>query len=148
VNGEKYFHTQIGWTILVALDAAVVSLVVIAALFHSFPPVVWAVLAVLVLAEASFFCLTVTVDAEKLKLRFGVGLVRFAINLVDIASVQVVTTPWYAGWGIRCMPDGWLFNVSGQRAVEVELRSGRKHRVGTDEPEKLEAALKQRLGLK
>ena len=148
VDGERYSHAQIGWLILVAMDAAIVGLVVMAALFHQFPPVVWVILAILALAEANFFCLTVTVDAEKLRLRFGVGLIRFTINLADVASVRVVANPWYAGWGIRYMGDGWLFNVSGLRAVEVELKSGKKYRVGTDEPERLEAALRQRLGFK
>jgi hypothetical protein len=46
------------------------------------------------------------------------------------------------------MGDGWLYNVSGLRAVEVGLKSGRKYRVGTDEPERLEAALKQRIGIR
>ncbi len=148
MNGERYSHVQLGWVVMVALDAAIVCLILMGALFHQFSAVAWAVLVILLLAEANFFSLAVAADAEKLRLRFGVGLIRFTFNLADITSVRTVTNPWYAGWGIRYTGEGWLFNVSGLRAVEVELRSGTKHRVGTDEPEKLEAALRQSLGLK
>jgi hypothetical protein len=133
---------------MAALDAAIVCIILMAALFHPFPAMVWVILAILVLVEVNFFSLAVTIDAEKLRIGFGVGLIRFAFDLSEIASVRTVTNPWYAGWGIRYMGDGWLFNVSGLRAVEVGLKSGAKHRVGTDEPEKLEAALKKRLSMK
>ena len=148
MDGEQYSHVQVGWLLILALDAAIVCLVVVAALFHSFPTIVWVILAFLAFAEANFFCIAVTMNGEKLRLRFGVGLIRFAVNVAEITSVRTVTNPWYAGWGIRYMGDGWLFNVSGLRAVEVELKSGKKYRVGTDEPEKLGAALRQRVGIK
>ena len=48
---------------------------------------------------------------------------------------------WYYGWGIRYTPHGWLFNVSGLDAVELELKNGRTWRVGTDEPVELLAAI-------
>ena len=147
MDGQRYSHTQIGWTLLLTLDAAIVTLVVIAALLHDFNPIVWVVLAILVFMEANFFCLTVTVDEKRLALRFGVGLVRIVVRLEDIVSAGAVTNPWYAGWGIRHMQDGWIYNVSGLRAVEVGLKWGTKYRVGTDEPEKLEAALRQKLNL-
>ena len=40
---------------------------------------------------------------------------------------------------------GWLFNVSGVQAVEICLRSGRKYRMGTDEPERLADAIRANL---
>lgn len=146
MDGENYSHTQIGWVILIALDVAIIGVVVIAVLARDFNPIVWSVLAILALAQANFFALTVTVNGEKLTLRFGVGLIRFSVLLADVISVKTVTNPAYAGWGIRYMPGGWIFNVSGLRAVEIETRAGRRYRVGTDEPEKLEAFLKERLG--
>ena len=43
------------------------------------------------------------------------------------------------------MPDGWLFKVSGLHAVEINLRSGTKYRIGTDEPKRLTAAIRDHL---
>jgi hypothetical protein len=62
-----------------------------------------------------------------------------------MTSCRIVTNPWYSGWGIRITPSGWLFNVSGFRAVEIQMKNGEAYRIGSDEPEKLETFLRQRL---
>jgi len=54
-----------------------------------------------------------------------------------------VKNPWYYGWGIRFTPHGWLYNVSGLHAVEIELKNGKKYRIGTDVPENLEKAIRE-----
>ena len=38
---------------------------------------------------------------------------------------------------------GWQYNVSGRRAVELELPGGRTFTIGTDEPEALLAAIER-----
>ena len=53
--------------------------------------------------------------------------------------------PWYAGYGIRWVGDAWLFNVSGNDAIEVTFASGRKVWVGTDDPDGLAAILRLRM---
>lgn len=146
MNTRTYAHTQPGWVIILALDAALVGVVLIAAAFRAFVPGVWVVIAVLALAEINFFALTVTLDSDKLQVRFGIGLIRFTFPLTDIVSARNVGNPWFAGWGIRYMPDGLLLNVSGMRAVEIETRSGKKYRIGSDQPEALESAIKRALG--
>jgi hypothetical protein len=57
----------------------------------------------------------------------------------------VIQQPWsqHCGWGIRWIGRGWLWNVSGLRAVELELRDGRRFRVGSNRPERLAEALRQ-----
>ena len=52
-----------------------------------------------------------------------------------------VKDPWYYFLGIRYTPRGWLFAVSGSSAVELQLKSGKFFRIGTDEPERLIKAL-------
>jgi hypothetical protein len=47
----------------------------------------------------------------------------------------------FYGWGIRWIPGGWLWNVSGLDGVELVLVNNRRFRVGTDEPEQLAAAI-------
>jgi len=37
----------------------------------------------------------------------------------------------------------WIFNVSGFDAIELTMKNGRIYCIGTDEPEKLEAVIKQ-----
>jgi plasmid stabilization system protein ParE len=50
------------------------------------------------------------------------------------------------GWGIRLTPSGWMFNVSGLDAVELTLRSGKRFRIGTDDPRDVIQALEKARG--
>ena len=59
---------------------------------------------------------------------------------------RAVRNPWYTGWGIRLGPGYVLWNVSGRGAVELDLASGRRFRVGTDEPAALVSAIERGKG--
>jgi hypothetical protein len=61
----------------------------------------------------------------------------------EIRDARAVRNRWFYGWGIRLTPHGWMFNVSGLDAVELDLPNGRRFRNGTDEPERLLAAIRQ-----
>ena len=76
-----------------------------------------------------------------MRLWFGPGLIHKTFAASDIREARIVRNRWFYGWGIRWTPHGWLFNVSGLDAVEVELRSGRQYRIGTDEPRQLHEAI-------
>jgi len=84
-----------------------------------------------------FYCLTVEIGDNLLEIRFGTGLIRKSFEIKDIERAYPVRNRWYYGWGIRLTPHGWLFNISGLDAVEIVLTSGKRYRIGTDEPERL-----------
>jgi hypothetical protein len=92
-----------------------------------------------------FGWLTVTVDHEAVRARFGVGLVRKTIPLAAIRDAVRVRNKWHYGWGLRMGPWGPMFNVSGLDAVEIVKRDGWRFRIGTDEPEALLNAIKMRI---
>jgi hypothetical protein len=106
-------------------------------------------MAVVLLILTSFSTLTVSIADNFLKIKFGYGIFRKKFLLSDIASATQVKNPWYCGWGIRlCIsPYMWIYNVSGFDAVELKMKNGKIYRIGTDEPAKLESALKQSVGL-
>ncbi len=106
----------------------------------------WLVAGMLGLFLALFGSLTVAVQAGSLEIKFGVGWVRKRFELEEIDSCEVVGNPWWYGWGIKRIPKGWLFNVSGRDAIELLMRNGTVYRIGTDEPEKLSRAIQMRLG--
>ena len=140
-----YRHTQVGWVIL-GVTAAILAFV-----WSRLPPEVAAaagfpLLLVTALILLVFSALTVEVDAEAIRLRFGIGLVRKRIPLAEVRGWREVRNPWYTGWGIRLGPGYVLWNVSGWDAVELALASGRRFRVGTDEPAELAAALARAKG--
>ena len=90
--------------------------------------------------------LTVSVNDEKLNLRYGIGLVFKNIDLEQIASCVKVRNPWWVGWGIRIGPSFTLFNISGFDAVELSFKDGRrKIRIGTAEPDELAAAINSKI---
>lgn len=142
---QIYKHTQVGKVLLLALGSGVV----LTAMMLIFVPVskahfvVGLVLVILLLCMALSYALNVKVTSNELVVSFGPGLIRKRFRVEDILNAQVVRNPWYYGWGIRLTPHGWLFNVSGYEAVELELKNNRKFRIGTDEPKKLLAAIQQ-----
>jgi hypothetical protein len=140
-----YEHRQPGRLLLgMMTGAAVLFLVVVsrepATHWFVLPP-----LAVLVVVAYLFSALTVRVDNTSVTARFGPGLIRKSFSLADIVSCGPVRNHWWYGWGIRKIPGGWLYNVSGLDAVELRMKNGRVYRVGTDEPKALAAAISQRL---
>ena len=90
---------------------------------------------------ALFYRLTVEIDATHLIVRFGVGLIRKRIPLAEIAVVRPVRNSWLYGWGIHRTPHGGLYDVSGREAVKITLTSGKRLRLGTDEPRRLALVL-------
>ena len=89
----------------------------------------------------AFSRLTVTVEGTRLSVGFGAGLARRRIDLRTIEKASMVRTPWFAGWGIRLTPSGWLYNAWGSGAVQLRFSSGTRFTIGTDEPEALLAAI-------
>ena len=134
-----YRHTQVGLLTAISLGIAIVVTVIVVYATGEWIGLIIA--GVLLLTELLFATLTVEVDREAVQFHFGIGLIRKTILLSDIESVRVVRNSWLYGWGIRYTPHGWLYNVSGLGAVELQLRSGKKMRIGSDEPEKLARAI-------
>jgi hypothetical protein len=96
---------------------------------------------VLVAMAFLFYSMTVEISGDILFIRFGPGLIRKQIPLSGIRDVRIVRNPWYYGWGIHVTPQGWLYNVSGLAALEIELESGKCLRIGTDDPRGLQEAI-------
>ena len=141
-----YRHTQVGWAVIVgsALGfglALVVTLSLSASTLAAVPWLVVALFLLLASGLAAYLTLTVEVDAERVRARFGIGLIRKSISVADIARCEVVRTPSWWGWGIHWAPSGWLYNVSGRAAVTIEMSSQRPVMIGSDEAEALKAAI-------
>ena len=145
---QSYAHTQFGAAILWSLAAAAIIVVGSLALttratggIRALPTpalaIVAAVLVILLVTAVVFSRLTVRVENHELSWRFGLGLLEHTVPLSDIVSADVVTNPIWAGYGVRRLPNAWLYNVSGRQAVELVTRDGRRVRVGSDEPEAL-----------
>ncbi len=88
-----------------------------------------------------FGTMTVEVDDEAFRFRFGPGGWGKTVRRGDIAAATAARSGWLEGIGIRITGRGMLYNVAVGPAVEIVLRDGKRFRVGTDEPDRLLAAL-------
>ena len=141
---KHYEHTQVGYLIIAVMAAVMVLIGIVLAKAG----INWVAIGVLVLIAALlvlFSSLTVVIREEELEVRFGPGPIRKRFKLNEIESCKVVKNHWYNGWGIRLIPHGILYNVSGFWAVEIKLRTGKQYRIGTDAPQELEAAIQKAL---
>ena len=137
---QQYKHTQIGYLLLTSYSAIAlfIGYLTIVVDFH---PLALASLIIILIALGIFNHLTVAVDDQMIKIQFGLRIIRKTFPLKEIEAYRVVKNPWYYGWGIRFTPRGWLFNVSGFSAIELQMRSGKRYRIGTDDPDNLAEAL-------
>ena len=136
MSAPHYRHTQFGTVIVLALILAAGFTVGMEVLTGVVPLAVIGV-ALMGVFLALFFSLTVEIGATHLTFRFGIGLIRQRIPLAEIVTVKPVHNTWLYGWGIHRTPHGWLYNVSGWEAVEITLVTGKRFRLGTDEPQRL-----------
>jgi hypothetical protein len=139
----SYKHTHIGYSILIPV---LIVLILIGYLTIVLVPAFqWTgyITIILLIALVLFASLNVIIENNFLEIRFGIGLIRRKFPLDEYELVGVVKNPWYYGWGIRFISHGRLYNVSGSYAVEMRTKDGMVIRIGSDEPEKLDEAIKQ-----
>ena len=146
-----YKHTQISYLMLV-ITLTVLALFAWAYITAKVEPpsydsgtnfLITTIMALILFILASFITLTVSIDENYLRIKFGYGIFKKKFPMSEIASVKSVKNHWHYGWGIRVWfwPYMWIFNISGFDAVEIIMKNGKIYRIGTDEPEKLEAAI-------
>jgi hypothetical protein len=146
VTQPGYRHTQFGWAIaagtVVGLGLAMLLTASLSAgTIAAAPWLVVALFGILVAAFVLLGTLTVEVDADGIRLRFGIGLIRRSVPAADILRCDIVRTPVWWGWGLHWTPSGWLYNVSGRDAVRIEVRRDRAVIVGSDDAPALKQAI-------
>jgi len=142
---RHYRHTQIGWVTIVALLALAGLIGPIVATSR-----LWGLLVlvgtILLVFAVLFSTLTIEIDDQRLRFRFGPGPIGKRIDLAQIRHFAPVRNSLWYGWGIHLTPRGVVYNVSGLGAVELQLKDGKRLRIGSDEPEAVCRALEQVLG--
>ncbi len=143
----RYKHTQIGYLMLVVTLAVLVLFAWVYITASAEPTsvdsgpnfAVTAIMALILFILASFATLTVSINENYLRIKFGYGIFARKFPLNQIASAQAVKNLWYYGWGIRLWlwPKMWIYNVSGFDAIEIIMKNGIIYRIGTDDPSKL-----------
>ena len=142
-----------GWSVVAGSAvgfalALLVTLSLSASTLAAAPWLVVALFGLLALGLLTYATLTIDVDDDRILARFGIGLIRKSIPVADIMRCEIVRTPVWWGWGLHWTPSGWLYNVSGRAAVRLELKGQRPLMIGSDEAERLKAAIDARLAVR
>jgi hypothetical protein len=93
-----------------------------------------------------FYGLKTTISNNVLTVSFGIGIIRKRIKIESIKSARPTKNNHLYGWGIRLIPRGILYNISGSEAIELSLKkSHRIIRIGTQNTLKLQQEIVDRL---
>lgn len=105
------------------------------------------VTSVFVVMVSLFYGMTTKVTADTVTVSFGIGLFRKKIKLERVTSVDTVRSPWYYGWGIRIIPNGMLYNISGFSGVELKFNDTKRIvRIGSKDASMLKREIERRVG--
>ena len=84
-----------------------------------------------------FYKLTILVTDDAVKFSLGIGIIKGKYKLSVINYCKPLSYIPF-GWGIRLRPGIILFNVSGNKAIELEIKNkNRKVWIGTNNPEEI-----------
>lgn len=90
-----------------------------------------------------FYQLTIKIDADSISFSLGIGLVGKTYKFSEIKSCRAVENSALNGIGIRMISNGWLYNVSGLKAIELQFKNRKSViRIGTDKPEEIADLIK------
>ncbi|MDM4767153.1 hypothetical protein [Pelomonas sp. SE-A7] len=135
------------WALLMVMPLAALALLAVA-LSTQAPSQVQIVGALLLVPLLLVGRLVTEVRGNSLCWRFGwLGWPRWRLDLDDIVAAEPARSGWLEGWGIRFTSQGMLYNSHGFEAVSLTLRSGRRLRLGSQEPQRLIQALAPRIAV-
>jgi len=146
----KMTFVQRGTFLIIAFFVVILTLFVgflIKATINEMDRFIYLISMVLMLIPLSFFYkLTITLDDSFLSFSLGIGLFHKKYLLSEIESCKSVRNSMLYGMGVRLIPNGWLFNVSGLKAIEIHFKGTKKIvRIGTNEPEKICREINRRI---
>lgn len=140
----RYQHRQFGKAIVWPLGLSVVLGLIIAAIDWPRAYIGLGVAGICLACAYLFSSLSIEVTDRHLRWTFGPGIISKQVSLTDVYDAQVTQTQFVDGWGIHWTGRGWLYNVSGFRAVAIKLKWGKRFLLGSDEPEQLASILQER----
>lgn len=143
-------YTQSGtFSVIVMISALIFCTGVFSAVgFDEIMPVIIFVFVMLtfIVCILIFYKLTITIDDTHLTFKMGIGLIRKSYPLSEIENCIPVSNSIWWGVGIRLIPSGWLYNVSGTAAIELTFKNRKtKIRIGTDRPVEVAEAVRERI---
>lgn len=121
---KTFKEFQFGWWILILLLPIMIGMNI--GVFHDsfkdvgiIPHLVFNITLLTIIAM--FYGMTTRVEGDKVIITFGIGLIRKTIDVSKVKNINLVQNPLLYGWGIRMIPNGWLYSISGSEGVELQF---------------------------
>lgn len=93
-----------------------------------------------------FYGLSTKVTSSSVIISFGIGLIKKRIVMQQIESVEKIKSPWYFGHGMRFIPNGMLYNISGSEGIELKFKGTKRVvRIGSKDSSKLKDEIAKRI---
>ena len=140
MESKKYI--QFGTFSVITLGSALIvclTLMVIIG-FYDFAPIgiMGFVVLILLICLLIFYKLTITIDDTYIRFSLGTGIISKKYLISDIQSCKSVSNNPLYGIGIRKIPKGWLYNVTGLNAIEIKFKNSKSIvRIGTNHPNEI-----------
>jgi hypothetical protein len=139
---EQKKYTQFGTFSVIALGSALIFCIAIMIIigFNDLAPVgiMGFVVLTLLICLLIFYKLIKTIDDTYISFSLGTGLIAKKYLISDIKSCNSVSNNLIYGIGIRKIPGGWLYNVTGLRAIEIKFKNSKSIvRIGTNHPDEI-----------
>ena len=146
----KYTERQIGWTVIVPVLGILVLLLIFYINQWGNNPISYSGLLIMsiifIISLLLFFQMRTSVDNEKIRISYGIGLIKKTIDIHNIERIEIVRNKWYYGLGIRIIKNGWLYNIHGLNAIELKLKNSKSIiRIGTADNEKLKKEIESKI---
>lgn len=146
----KYSERQIGWIVIVPFLGILIMLYISYINRWGDNPISYSglliIASILIISQLLFFQMSTSVGNEKIKISYGIGLIKKSINLDTIEQIDIVRNKWYYGIGIRILTNGWLYNIQGLDAIELKLKKSNSIiRIGTADSNKLKREIESKI---
>ena len=146
----KYTERQIGWTVIVPVLGILVLLLIFYINQWGNNPISYSGLLIMstifIISLLLFFQMRTSVDNEKIRISYGIGLIKKTIDIHNIERIEIVRNKWYYGLGIRIIKNGWLYNIHGLNAIELKLKNSKSIiRIGTVDNKKLKKEIESKI---
>ena len=146
----KYTERQIGWTVIVPVLGILVLLLIFYINQWGNNPISYSGLLIMstifIISLLLFFQMRTSVDNEKIRISYGIGLIKKTIDIHNIERIEIVRNKWYYGLGIRIIKNGWLYNIQGLNAIELKLKNSKSIiRIGTVDNKKLKKEIESKI---
>lgn len=135
-------YTQVGYFMIISMIAGFI--ILIASFFFAKienPNERWLFLVAALLMAIPmfiFYKLRIEIDDYKITMIIGSGLIKKEYQLNEIKSCIPVKNSIFTGIGIRKIPHGWLYNVNGNKAIELAFNGkSSKIRIGCNQPDEV-----------